>query len=61
VPGWEVDRGAGSGTHFNGEATPELGEEVPSGAGCMLARFLATESKSVYEGLKDFWETRDLW
>jgi hypothetical protein len=49
VPGWEVDRDAGSGTHFNGEATPELGEEVPSGAGCILARFLATESKSVCE------------
>jgi hypothetical protein len=49
VPGWEVVRGAGSGTHFNGEAVPELGEEVPSGAGCMLAGFSATEPMSVCE------------
>jgi hypothetical protein len=40
VPGWEVDRGAGRGIHFNGEAMLESGEEVPSGAGCMLARGL---------------------
>ena len=49
VPGWEVDRGAGSGTHFNDEAMPELGEEVPSGAGCMLVGFSATESICVCE------------
>jgi hypothetical protein len=49
VPGWEVDRGAGSGTHFNGEATPGLGEGVPSGAGCMLTGSSATESKPVCE------------
>jgi hypothetical protein len=49
VSGWGVDRGAGSGTHFNGEVTPELGEEVPSGAGCMLAGFSVIESKSVCE------------
>jgi hypothetical protein len=49
VPGWEVDRGAGSGTHFNDEAMLELGEEVPYGAGCMLAAFSATEPICVCE------------
>lgn len=46
VPGWEVDRGAGSGTHFNDEA---MLESVPSGAGCMLAGFSATEPICVCE------------
>jgi hypothetical protein len=46
VPGWEVDRGAGSGTHFNDEAMPESGEEVPS-AGCMLAEFSTAKPMSV--------------
>ena len=49
MPGWEADRGAGSGTHFNDEVMPEPGEEVPSGAGCMLAGVLATEPLCVCE------------
>ena len=52
VPGWEVDKGAGSGTHFNDEAMPESREEVPSGAGGMLTGFSATEPYMRLRGLK---------
>jgi hypothetical protein len=57
VPDWEVDRGAGSGTHFNGEAMSESGEEVPSGASCMLAGLSLTEPMSRLGGLNGFCKT----
>ena len=58
VPGWEVDRGAGRGTHFNDEATRESEEEAPSGVGCMLARFLATEPICVCETMDLWWYSK---